>query len=329
VGSGLGIIQLLYNHYCNLPIITPPQKVGYGCYTASYSEGTSPSVTKTGNFLIDRERAGEPLSSYLIGLNHGLTTLRTRNVSGDMVGVIGFDQSAVVDKRRLSLTDPRDEVLDSWIEMSDVGATTPESLRKRFEDHVFFPRPDATSNYPQALREALAMLMEAPNASSAENMVVMLSDGFTFCTSDGACMGDEDGYYASFNETRDIVLQEFVGSNVKFHFVMINDSVFPHTLLRKSVQNPDKCMDDMEARLGSPPTLFVDPDTHGVSLLDGLTKGNEYFYHPNAFYGLVRETNGVWGPVRPCCINPATGICGDMSQTMHSACSVRPVKRAN
>ncbi len=341
-GSPPGLYTALYNYYCSLPPLPPRRgtltqptrhfKDDYGCYIVSYhDENGSP---RSDHYLIDKYRCQEtdssssafcpnyhdgpePLNTMLHGVNYALQLIAARQVPGDLIGAIGFDQSAKIPERRFNLVPPTDPSFTTLQRITDIDNQTDSTLEERIQNHFFFPRVDASSNYPEALKEALEMLKNAPASESAENFVAILSDGLTFCKSSGECEVSEAGFQESFNESHDLILNEYVPNKIRLHFLMKGSISSPHTLLLPSANGDGSCMSEEEARLSNPPVEFVDYSTISSPLADALIDSSLNFFAPNKFYELVQATNGIWGPIRPCC----GSSCPDVSSQIASACA--------
>ncbi len=338
----LDLYTAIYNSHCNSPpplirrtrgaTTTPIHrhfKDDYACYTVNYQDGNESPVTE--HYLIDTYRSvvtdifdpaytigPEPLSTMLYGMHYALDRVTQRNVIGDMIGAVGFDQSAWIRSRKFPLSRPGLPDYESLKRITDVDNQTPQTLEERFQTHLFFPRVDALGNIPGALTEAVNMLLTASDRDLSQKFVVLITDGISFCQNDASCDLSATGFQNSFNEAASIVQNQFVPNGIKLHVVFIGRTGGPHTLLVQSSNDPTECMEEGEARFGSQPIPLVDVNAYTDTLPEALTDETKYFFPANQYYNLARMTDGIWGPVRPCF--PVSGTCTDLTITLNSAC---------
>ncbi len=335
-GAPSGLYNAVYNY--NTPALLQDTRVGsmgaqkhykddYKCYTVNYTEDGG--ALRTENYLVDAYSGAttpsgyydgaEPLMTILYGVNRALQIIEDEAITGTLVGAIGFDRSAKIDVRRFELSSPGQTDFDDLKTITDVVGQTDNTKRMRYEDHMFFPRIDGYANFPQALNEAKEMLKNAPLASTSQNFVVIFSDGLTNCTAAGACGSDEASYLASLNESLGIVTSDYVAEGIKLHFVHVGSRVRPHTMLTASFVEPDACMTESEARFNNPPLSFVNETGNGNFTNVMLQKpGAGFYYDPAKFYEASRVTEGLWFPLRPCCLSGAA--CSDVRSALDVAC---------
>ena len=343
-----GIVTTLYNveynqyvRNCRLSTpLRPPErhyKTDYACYPISYSDNGS---ARNDNYLIDvyrgptlsgNSRGPEPLSTMLEGMNYALQLVQTASVPGDLMGVIGFDMSAQIDIRRMDPAPSTDARYSGFLTTSDMTRQAPADLQQRFQQFGLFTRVESEANFPEALREARTMLRSAPDASSAENFVVMMSDGLTSCYRGRTCGADEKYFLNSQAEAMDILEHDYVGDHTRFHFLLLGDAVAPHTMLTTMEKNGVRsCMTEEQADLNNPPLNFVDasllpplapglPSPNWSQMSNGTAPSNLRYYAPNGFYRSVKKTQGYWFPIRPCCKNPANAPTCTASATVQAA----------
>ncbi|MCB0344227.1 MAG: VWA domain-containing protein [Bdellovibrionales bacterium] len=304
--------------------ITKHAKDDYQCFETTYTEDGGPSRTE--RYLVDTFRGAtvdghydgpEPLTTLFHGINSIYRHLNSYPSRGDKIGLLAFDRSAKIDIRTFQLEAPGNVGFQSAMLITDILNEDATSRKKRFEEHMFFPRVEGYTNYPQALKVALDMLLAEPDAESAENFVVLMSDGLTNCTENGICAYDEPTYLASVSEAMNIILNDYVSNQVKFHMVVSGKITQPHTMLASSHKDPTQCMTEEEARLFNPPLDFVDTTT--TDTFAEATRGSGFYYHPLTFYQAVRATDGLWLPLRPCC--QSGGVCADVRSDLQTVCA--------
>lgn len=289
----------------------------------------------------------EPLNSMLDGVHYALSLFSdpTRGVPGDRIGAIGFDKAADIPERIFGLSQPGDADFTALIGTTDIAGQKPAggtglALRDvRYRDHVFLPRVEGGMNFPDALFAAQDMLLATPDAAAIENFVVMMSNGLTNCSKSRGCGSAEEDYQQSFDDSQDILIgtnnyaDNYKKNNIRFHFILFGNEPLnnkspgpgvdlpsvpptaglgPHTLLYSS--SPDGCMKDDEARLKSNPFVQEDPSQD----FNAMLLGQGLYFHPNNFYDSVKDTNGIWGPIRPCCTK--NGACANVEPDLDSEC---------
>ncbi len=305
---------------------TKHAKDDYQCFQTTYSEdGGTP---RTEDYLVDTFRGttqyGEykgpqPLTTLLHGINAVYRHLNAYPSRGDKLAMIAFDKSAKIDIRTFPLESPGETGFQDAMVITDIANEDAASRRKRYEDHMFFPRVEGYTNYPQALRVAMDMLLSDPESQSAENFVLLLSDGLTNCTEAGVCNYDQPSYLNSLSESMNLILNDYVANQIKFHMAVAGEVTQPHTMLASSHSDPSKCMSEDEARLFNPPLDFVDVVNGSATFADATT-GDGFYYHPLTFYHAVRATDGLWLPLRPCC-ETSPGVCGDVRGDLTATCA--------
>ncbi len=330
------LFQIEYNEFlrnCRQapPPLRPPErhyKTDYSCYPISYTDDGTP---RNDDYLIDGYRgdttAGtfrgpEPLSTMLDGLHYALERVQTASVPGDLMGVIGFDMSAKINIRQMNPSPSTDARYSGFLTASNMTLQSPADLANRFQNYGLFTRMESQANFPEALREARAKLRAANNSESAENFVVMMSDGLTSCYRNRTCGPDEKHFLNSQAEAMDILEHDYVGDRTRFHFILLGNEVGPHTILTTKEENGVRtCMTEEQADLNNPPLNFVnasvppgatsaDPSPRWYALANGTTVStNLKYFAPNGFYRSVKATQGLWFPIRQCCRSTAGAAC--------------------
>jgi hypothetical protein len=329
----------------------------YECYEVSYTETGSPAVTEP--YLVDTYSCQnidnpkacpnpgfdpaakgydgpEPLTSALYGVREALDYFETRGVPGTKIGLIGFDQTAYVDIRKIDPAAPGSADYNTMKDIAEVKNQTNLTRQTRYRDHMFFPRPDKLSNIPQVLERAAFMLADDDNdgivdagGSNAENFIALISDGVTNCRIDGTCDSSDAGMAASIADAAGFVTNTLVPQKIKLHFLMFGSYGAPHTLLKKGIKNSSGCMDDGEAREANPPADFVDYNNgSAANIFTAIrdmykTTPAAFYYRPNQFYELVRQTDGLWIPLRQPCNYGDKNAChgGALMDELDSKCA--------
>lgn len=342
-GSPGGLYNAIYNYSApailNSPRpgspLQPPTKHyrnDYQCFSSTYSEDGGSSQTV--HYLVDTWRGTdssgntyygpEPLSTLLHGINKLYDHLNKYPARGDLLGMVAFDKSAKIDIRTFPLEPVGAADFQKAMLITDIDNEDAASRKQRYEDHMFFPRVEGYTNYPQALRVAEEMLLSAPDSESAENFVLLISDGLTNCSELGACSYDEASYLNSVSESLNIILNDYVENQIKFHMVIAGELTKPHTMLSSSQTDPSQCMTEEEARLSNPPLNFTDSEANAEDFAEAtrrnqFTSGVGFYYDPSRFYDAVRATDGLWLPLRPCC--KVGGVCTDVQNDLQAVCA--------
>lgn len=184
-----------------------------------------------------------------------------------------------------------------------------------------------------ALITAYNMLGGVDTLKIAENFVVLFSDGKSTCQygpgyvdtvdledktpkvfadmgfmacaqRESRCFGNQYFFNNSMNLINGVI-DKYEDVGIKFNMVLVGDSVAPHTLL---YSGEEKCLGDFEARALD--KSFVD-DT-------GSVYKDPVFYSPNKLWNKVKQTHGLWIPIRKPC--DKTGGGNDISEDLNALC---------
>ncbi|OVE80353.1 hypothetical protein BVY02_00450 [bacterium J17] len=337
------------------PVVSPAVqhvRSDYLCYIVPYTEN---GVALEDHYLIDTRwwnplpadpndyyDGPEPLTTILLGINSALTAFESRAVPGDRAGIVGFDQSALLEERVFDVVETTTPEFQDLKELTDIdltGKTYAEimDLRERRIERVLFPRQGSTTDLRAGLIKALSMITDEELFGIGQSFAVVFSDGLSNCTvASGDCQNDWNYINDAYNEIvagGDSITNEYRQRRIPIHFVLIGESVAPHTLLIKN-QGGDGCVTDYEVRTGAFPTL-----TNGWH----ITNGSDYaagwqddqenafnnmspstpFYQSGWVYEIPRLTGGIWAPLRNCCTD-GTGACADVQSTLETACAGGP-----
>lgn len=347
--------------YPSLSPIPNHRRSSFACQSVATGDSLRPNQT----FLIDEVTRPEPLSSALDGINGALRALQDRGVSADRAAIVGFDTQVLAPRSTTTggLPDPayvdlKDSEISSFLTATDTSSITNKYSR------FLFPRFKTTRNGTTdvvqanaaatdiflAFEKAAELIQNDPMSTSAENSIILFSDGVTICTSaataaaeslSNECYNDLEHFMFAMQDAFDRMGDLIAERDVHVHVFLAGDSVRPHSLLRKNNAG-DGCMDDFEARtLGfnmadgsrtlSSGTVFdasVAPDLtltwttlNAADTLDAEDKFNrqwsQFPWTPaNTWYQVARATDGLWVPLRPACPSPVA-----FQATMKAKCA--------
>lgn len=354
-------------------------KFDYQCFDLSYKEGEN-NINES--YILDSYRGSviwpppdtttaytgpEPLTSVLEGIHYALDIYNNRKVNGDQLALIGFDRRADIDIRRIpnytpesegvtpiaSLIDRKNPLFQTITNITDKTknnvAIVDTSTGKKKADFMFFPRVDALSDLPGAFQTAFKFLKAAPNSDSAQNNVIVFSDGLSNCVNGvpvagegneicGTSKFDFRNMESSIDQAIQFVEEAYVPNKIKLNFFLYGDITQPHSVVRKSPSNPDQCITDEEYKRDPSLSMVNLDNPAGDSrapidvLRDAVRKEvavNSYFY-PNKLANAVQMTKGAWAPLRQACnfadygITPDTGRTigdGRLQEQLDSACA--------
>ncbi|MDD2941527.1 MAG: hypothetical protein PHC51_01035 [bacterium] len=332
-------------------IITGPPtrhfKDDYRCYSVDYldkSTATEQNIHR--EFLVDVNWQNtsntsdyyvgpQPLTNILGGIHTAFSLFEQRSVRSDLAGVLGYDRSSNIDIRTLEPSIPGSDEFTDMKEMFDVsnpGDLTAKALRAQA---MFFPRPDNdpvvggganNTDIRGAIEVALSKLANESSSATAENFIVLFTDGITNCVRsntfgargvDGKyCQNNEPVYNASVTEVLNYADQQLVPRKIPIHLFMFGNDVSPHTFLTTSVDKPTVCMGELEARVRG-----VAYYKTGGTLASASSATP--FYTANQISDLAKKTNGFFLPIRPPC--KVSGVNTDVTATLDAACATKGV----
>lgn len=317
-------------------------KEDYRCYSVDYldkSTATEQNIHR--EFLVDVNWQNtsntsdyyigpQPLTSILGGIHTAFTLFEQRSVRSDLAGVLGYDRSSNIDIRTLEPSIPGSTDftdMKSMFDISNPGDLTAKALRAQA---MFFPRPDNdpvigvganNTDIRGAIEVALNKLANENSSATAENFIVLFTDGITNCIRSNAygalgidgkyCQNNETVYNASLTEVLNYADQQLVPRKIPIHLFMFGNDVAPHTFLTTSVDNPNVCMGELEARVRA-----VDYFKTGGTLASASS--STPFYSANQISNLAKKTNGFFLPIRPPC--KVAGVNRDVTATLDAAC---------
>lgn len=347
----------------NIPV---KHREDYGCQTIS----TGDAVRSEQTFLIDQSAGArpEPLSSALDGINAALLSFQDRAVTADQIAVIGFDSQILPVRVTTDGVDTPALVDVSSSEVDDFITATDTSLSTNKYSKFLFPRTKTTrdgtltfnaSNQSHtdlylAFNEAADLIENDQLSKSAENMIVLFSDGVTTCV-DPAGPNDQDpdcensldyhewGMEDLFRRAQNLLANR----DVHIHVFLSGNTVRPHSLVRKG-PTPSSCMSDADAR-GLDFTM-VDLNrflpTSGVDYLPSVAAdlssitwtsmsstardeaeamfvertASDSWNPINILYQLSRASEGLWIPLRPPC--SSSNVATDLLTACNAEASV-------
>jgi hypothetical protein len=99
---------------------------------------------------------------------------------------------------------------------------------------------------------------------------------------------------------------------IKFNFVAVGEPSLPHTIVRQSATNPDRCMTDGEARKADEWYVHFDPSYIDDAWENYNTGGTPkpYALATTYMYYMTKETDGFYFPVRTPCNSLSGGADG-------------------
>ncbi len=355
-------------------------KYDYQCFDLSYKEGENP-VNES--YIVDSYQGNviwpspdttaayngpEPLTSVLDGIHYALDIYNNRKVNGDQLALIGFDRRTDIDIRRLpnytpggatpipSLIDRKNPLFQTITNLTDITKNNTDvietSTGRKKAAFMFFPRVDALSDLPGAFETAFKFLIAAPNSDSAQNNVIVFSDGLSNCVNNVPTSGDGNetcgtskfdfsNMEPSIDQAIEVIKEAYVPNKIKLNFFLYGDITQPHSVVRKSPTNPNQCITDEEYKRDTSLSMVNLDNPEGDSrtasdvLKDAVRKENainSYFY-PNKLANAVQMSKGVWAPLRPACnfsdygITPDTGRAiedGWLQEQLDQACADLP-----
>lgn len=317
----------------------------YLCAPVSYREN---GVLKSENYIVDSFRGWtnedpdptkkqyydgpEPLTTMLEGVYEATQIVEGRLVRGDLIGMIGIDQSASIDIRTFAPSAPG---TTTFVDLEDVTNPTIDAggdwvtrLRKRNNQHMLFPRHNASLDLPEGLFRAREMLRTLPNSLSAERMVTYIGDGLTSCFGDpsdpdGQCGVDDDDYIKrSVDASVNFVEAAYRVDRIKFNLLLVGDIVGPHTVVRRgsSAGTSADCMTEDEALESN--FDWVDQSSP-TTLYQALTKQpsvDVFFNYPHRLQRAAASTAGLFAAIRPPC-NGASCNATTNRTSLRTACT--------
>lgn len=331
---------LMYQNAANVRVgtsvypSTAHSKDDYECFILNNERGTE-------HYLVDTERrnttdrgmfqGAEPLNSILASINVAMDVLVERSVPGDSIAVVGFDQGAEISSRIIGPTNPQDTTTFNRLRrLTDVDNTS--TVQERIEA-AFFPLVPSDTDVPEALLTAAGLLEDQALSETADNFVVLFSDGLTNCRHTPAFQlsggevipgtteecerdaADNDERFAilqdSLRETSCILsgidcpagtppeLESFEREDITFHMIMVGDSVAPNTVLAQNASG-NGCLTDTEVRAAG--GAFAAGEIGTSATYANRSRNAPYLYPNNMFFTRgVQPTGGFWLPLRrPC-----------------------------
>ena len=351
--TGDGFAGSIFNYDC--PDIMPRvrlasfqrtrhAKLDYRCYGINSFDDDGTTVAG-GNYLVDAFRGTltggvlydgpEPLTTMLSTVNYAAAQLSARAVPGDLLGMIGVDQSGRIDLRTLPLSSPGSTEFSEIEEITNpsVDASTLARLTKRNTDHFFFPREVNGFNLVAGLEAAVEQLDATAGGANSESFIAVLTDGMVSCStnSPSSCSEVDANHIQSLIDASiEFVQSQLVPRKIKFHLLLNGDIAKVSTLVRKgdTSETSERCMTETEVRQSG--LSYVDYDvTHGgLTPYEALVKRpiTAFYPYPLKLYQAVSATGGIYGPFRPPCLatlSPPGSTCseGGIETLLDSECA--------
>ena len=278
----------------------------------------------------------EPLHTVMIGLNAAMKEFKARQVAGDRACLIFYNKRmpwpGVVQLTDqfdylISLTDSTPPVDGIKADDDDTDPTDSATGLELLIRHGLIPGgQDANfTNTPLALTEASNQLKNGnKNGSFSSDFVVSISDGVTNCydVSDKDhpgkydCQNDYTHNSSSITNVTSVVQNAFKNKNIPIHWIMVGNSIAPHTMKYQAPGEPSgTCLTDEEARLKNVPmvrggwagaefdtTKFpwsYQPGVTGDVAFQSMSPTSPFYQSNLMAYDLASKTRGLWGPIRP------------------------------
>ncbi len=159
---------------------TDHKRSDYDCFEFNY-EG------RTEHYLVDMGTAydgPEPLNTIMDGVHEALNAITERSIVGDRVAFVAFDNSILPTSTGLRTFGPFRHGEPEFNELYSLTDTDNSgTLRDRAEKFLFPASAPGrgNTNISAALFEAREILRKLDNFASAQNFVVLFSDGVTSC----------------------------------------------------------------------------------------------------------------------------------------------------
>ncbi len=321
----------------------------FACVPVTYNS-TYNSGNRNRAFLVDTTIPPAPLGDILKSVNAAMVAFEERGVGNDALGFLGFDNE-LLDVRStggaFSLVEPGETDFDDFKDASS-QVFNPSVNQNTFRNTKFarfflFPRfrSDIPNRYdgalqvastyvPLALAKAIEMLRARDGFDTADNFIVVFSDGQSNCLDQGDCAnlvgywrGSRDqAFYPLANGTGILsellpdgtsILSELQKYNIAVHFALIGEGSSPHSRLYKKKGCTEAQADIGEfCCMGYEDYLFEKRRSLGYSgwvdssdatfnsAADDVEPPRPSFF-PNSWYELSALTGGWWIPVRKPC----------------------------
>ena len=319
------------------------------CATCDFVAGAESCATCGANssdsYVVDKYRSAsykgaEPMNPIVDGIFEMTNIYEQRAVSNDRMGAFFFDSTANIVAsdhpnpatllRRYPLTEINSPIFNELQEATDDTTGYPQNRI----DHFLFPRRehDGTgvyTNFPEILTQAFNQLSSVIGSETADQFVILFSDGGTNCDPDRIppCANAPAWYIDSISETG-LSLAPYGSAKIAFHLALFGNFAGPHNIVRRTMQpGSSACMDEFEARsLGLSTYPWVDPGAgtvqEWIDWNETMNNGNPSVppqYHwswPLNLQSWADYTNGFYQPVRDNC---QTGV--DTSAYVNSLCA--------
>jgi hypothetical protein len=324
-------------------------KSDYQCKTVDVSYfdfGSGTDFQKQQSFALDIVSDAQPLNGILSGINTMLREFELRGVTGDRVGVMGFDDG-LLDQRRLPkpvrdssgqldnepliIPDSSDAEFSEFLDATDVSIPVDDPVRytkflfpRYYSDrlNVNGNRRPAMTDTRLVLDEALQMLSNTDGFEVADNFVLLISDGLGNCVEPSRvtvapipgvdCFHSSDPAFWSY--TQGYILEAFdaiVGTNGLLSRYQ-DSRIKLHVALIGDGVAPHKLL-----RKGSDGNCMTETETldNNLSQVNAPMKANhdpssgEPYYFPNRWGNVAAASGGRWAPVVECCRNLTDGAC--------------------
>ncbi|MFN8391880.1 MAG: TadG family pilus assembly protein [Bdellovibrionota bacterium] len=266
---------------------------------------------------VNPDKAPEPLTSILDGINGGLKTLASAGIPGNRIGMIAFDDEILpVRTFAMSPATTGNPEFERMKEATDITLSINQRVQymlfprywggRQYSSYnaqtnqVEFQRMPAMTDLYKALDLAYTMLSENGGLVGSRNDVVLFSDGLHNCPVNAAfsldsnfpCM-DSDIFVERALAEIGSIRARYIRDGIVLHTLLAGDNVGPHYLLRKNARGGG-CLWPEIARYDR---------SFGRSMVNyhGGSMTKPPYYRPNYLYLPVVDSGGMWSPlVDPC-----------------------------
>ncbi len=296
--------------------VSAAEQADYQCVNVTRN-GTAEAYL-VANLADDPARTPKPHSSMLNALSTALQNFEDQ-ASGpgrlNRVAVIGFDNEIHRERRWGFDAGVNQSTLVRYDDAEIVALQNALLSRNGRLSASLFPRTGRGSDTSFALRQAREILRRHPRFTSAENSVVLLTNGLATCERTSGvqqCVtlnnpplySEYVKHYDALTEVYTNVVQGlYRDDKIKLHTLYFGRDTTPHTLLIKSASGG--CMSDYEMRNRGYMNVTSDTTANDALRFAALGTGSfvsaGYSRPAMYFYGAVGVLQGKWGPIRPPC----------------------------
>ncbi len=284
-------------------------------------------------------RGAEPFNSIMGGMSTAFSRLAARGTAADGVAIIGFDSETVLNCRTTwSTTNSRTEFVPPIFGATEFqkiydAVTTNGADRRRM---MFFPRylrtPSANSNVktsiPMALMRAKDVFNTLPSGDISTKELIVFSDGESNCVISpltpfcGSAPADIQNSVNQVLTEFDQPTDSFIANRIAFNmFIFAKTSSSPSIAVSAphdviyAAGGSNGCASHNEMVNGNMPLASFEAATGDSVVSQPVTRN----FYVNKLELAVRQSGGLWVPIRPKCDSTGTT---DYSSLLQTACNV-------